>query len=73
MSFLEERLVLDAALVSFKVWNSKIKGRDPRILCMLVLEKSYNHVNWGFLDYDMEDGFHRRTNREGGLIIVYVR
>lgn len=48
MPLLEERLVLDAALVSFKVWNSKIKGRDPGILCMLVLEKSYNHVNWGF-------------------------
>ena len=48
-AFIEERQILDAALIANKAIDSLLKGDEAGVLCKLDLEKAYDHINWDFL------------------------
>ncbi|KAF3638651.1 hypothetical protein FXO37_24270 [Capsicum annuum] len=50
-AFVEGKHILDAVLVANEVVNSRGKQGASGVLCKLVLEKAYNHVNWKFLRF----------------------
>lgn len=52
-AFVEGSQILNAALVANEAVDSRKKKGVPGILCMLDLEKAYDHVNWHFLDFIM--------------------
>ncbi|XP_075080405.1 uncharacterized protein LOC142165916 [Nicotiana tabacum] len=52
-AFVEGRQILDTTLVANELVDSKRKNREPGLLCMLDLEKAFDHVNWEFLDFIM--------------------
>ena len=64
MAFVEGRQILDAILIAFEAvddWSSK--GRKG-ILLKLDLEKTYDKVDWSFLDMAMKlKGFGKRWRR----------
>lgn len=44
MSFIKGRQIMDAALVSNEVVDSRLKQKKLGILCKLDIEKAYDHV-----------------------------
>jgi hypothetical protein len=47
-AFIRGRQILDYVLIAN---DSRIRFRDPSVLCKLETEKVYNHVNWEFMLY----------------------
>nr|XP_016438279.1 PREDICTED: uncharacterized protein LOC107764237 [Nicotiana tabacum] len=52
-AFAEGRQIMDAALVANELVDSRRKNREPDLLCKLDLEKTFDNVNWEFLDLIM--------------------
>lgn len=48
-AFVEGGQILDAALVTNKVVDSRLKSGSYGVLCKLDIEKVYDHVNCSFL------------------------
>jgi hypothetical protein len=47
-AFIRGRQILDYVLIAN---DSRLRFRDPSVLCKLETEKAYNHANWEFMLY----------------------
>ena len=60
MAFLKRRQILHASLLANELVDSRVKQKQPGILCKLDTEKAYDHVNWDFLKILKDMGFGSR-------------
>ena len=42
---------MDSILIANACLDSKLKSRDPSVVCKLDIEKAHDHVNWDALFY----------------------
>jgi len=50
-AFIKGRQILDPILIANDCLDSRLRSREPVVICKIDLEKAYNHVNWNFLLY----------------------
>ena len=48
-AFVEERQILDTALIANEAIDSMLKRNESEVLCKLDIEKIYGHLSWNFL------------------------
>ena len=50
-AFIKRRQILDPIFIANECLDSRLRSKEPGILCKMDVEKAYNHVNWDFLLY----------------------
>lgn len=50
-AFIKGRQILDSILNANEGLDGWLKSKNPRLLCKLIMEKTYNHINWKFFLY----------------------
>ena len=53
-AFVAGRQILDAVLVANECVDSRVRDGRSGVICKLDIEKTYDNVDWGFLQYIME-------------------
>ena len=53
-AFVAGRQILDAILVANECVDSRVREGKSGMMCKLDIEKAYDNVDWGFLQYIME-------------------
>ena len=53
-AFVEERQILDAALIANEAIDSLLKRNESGVLCKLDIEKGYDYLNWNFWLFMMQ-------------------
>ena len=43
------RQIMDAILIANECVDSRIRNKEPGILCELDIQKAFDHLNWNFL------------------------
>ena len=49
LAFIKGRQIMDVILMANECMDSRIRRKVARILCMLDIQKAYDHLNWIFL------------------------
>ena len=63
-AFVKNRQILDPVLIANECLDSRLKTSLPGLLCKLDVEKTFDHVNWGFLMKLLErNGFPNKWRR----------
>lgn len=55
MAFLKGGRIIDTTLVANECVDTRMKERNPGVLCKLDIRKAYDHVNWAFLIKRLKD------------------
>lgn len=49
MTFVEGRQIMDAALITGELIDTRIRDDVPGVMCKLDIEKAYDYLNWNYL------------------------
>lgn len=49
MAFIKGRQIMDAVVIANELVDSRVKSKQPGVICKLDIQKAYDHANWNYL------------------------